>query len=159
MGTDVIALADAKVWLSVDDTYNDNDISRLINTAVAWIEQYTCYRLYPRDEVINTTSCKTYIPYYPINTTNILNFDGSPYVSANLYTYVPQNLSLLVNCPSMSTIQLNTGYADPTQIPQPLIDGALKLITYLYENRDSYGTVLPIDIQLLVNSYRRSPTI
>jgi hypothetical protein len=165
-GTSVISLASAKVWLSVDDTYNDADITRLINTAVAWIEQYTCYRLYPRDEVVqvytsynNCGGSTTYIPYFPINTKSINNFDGTPYTTAYPYVFTNTALSLVVQCPPYSSVLLNTGYTDPADIPQPLIDGALKLITYLYENRDSYGSVLPIDIQLLVNQYRRSPLI
>lgn len=156
---DVIPLADAKRWLNVDDTYNDPDITRLISTAVAWIEKYTSYRLYPRDEVVYTTNCVTYVPYFPINTKSINNFDGTPYVTADLYVYTFTPLSMVVNCPKLSTILLNTGYTDPAQVPAPFIDACLKLITYLYENRDAYSTTLPLDIQVLINPYRRSPVI
>lgn len=155
---DVISLSDAKAWLIVEDNASDTQITRLIKSAVAWIEQYTCYRLYPRDEEFITYGCRTELPYYPINSKSIKLQDGSTY-EATTETYRYAALQLIVSCPAQSTILLNTGYSEVDQIPPPLIEGCYKLITYLYENRDAYGTVLPLDIQILINQYRRSATI
>lgn len=152
---DVISLQNAKDWLIVQDSADNAAITRLIKSAVAWIEQYTCYRLYPRDETFTTVCYKTELPYYPINSKSVKLADGTTFDA----TYTTRSLTLLVTCPEQSVISLNTGYDDPTGIPPPLIEGAYKLITYLYENRDAYSTTLPLDIQILVNQFRRSPTI
>jgi hypothetical protein len=152
---DVISLQNARDWLVVDDNFDDTIITRLINSAVSWVEQYTCYRLYARDETFITTSCKTSLPYFPINSKSIKLKDDTDYTATN-NTYFYAALSLIVDCPIQSTIMLNTGYTDPTQIPSPLLEACYKLITYLYENRDAYGTQLPIDIQILINQFRRS---
>lgn len=146
-----------KEVLSVDlgDTWNDNNITRCINTAVQWVEQYTDYRLYQRIEVINAIGCEINIVTYPILITGVVDEDNEPvtdYKTRNL----PLSITLYV--PNQSVITANVGYANPTDIPQPLISAAEKLIVYLFENKDAYSNTLPIDIQLLINQYRRSPT-
>lgn len=152
----IITLEDAKaelVMTGIDD--RDAEIERLIKTAIAMVEQYTCYRLYERTEVFNTIGCHTSLPYYPIEIDDVINADGNDVT----YTQKNQSLSILISCPAQSVIGATVGYDDVTNIPQPLISAAYKIITYLFENKDAYEVGLPIDIQLMLNPYRRSATI
>ena len=77
--TSVISVQYAKDWLVVDDSFDDTAITRLINSAVAWVEQYTCYRLWARDETFITARCKTDYPYFPINSKSIVLKDETVY--------------------------------------------------------------------------------
>jgi hypothetical protein len=146
-----------KEVLSVDlsDTWRDNDITRCIKTSVAWVERYTDYALYERDVTINAVGCKTEIATYPIVITGVVNEDDAPVVDYKTRT---QPLSITLYVPDQSVISATIGYDDVTDIPQPLISAAEKLIVYLFEQKDSYSVSLPIDIQILINEYRRSPT-
>lgn len=157
---DVITLDQAKVYLVMEGINDrDDEIERLIKTAIAWIERYTCYRLYPRDEEVITTSYKTEINYFPINSKSIKLENGSDYTPIDFVTYKNGSLALFVHCPLQSTILLNTGYEEVEDIPEPLISAAYKIITYLFENKDAYSVNFPVDIQLLINQYRRSASI
>lgn len=154
---DVITLAEAKKELVVDADYTDRDteITRLIKTAISWVEQYTCYRLWQRTEVFNAIGCHTDLPYYPITIDSVKDSDDED------VTYTQKNgaLSIVVSCPAQSVINATVGFSDVTDIPQPLVSASYKLITYLFENKDTYSVDLPIDIQLMLNQYRRSATI
>lgn len=155
--TDVISVQQAKDWLQVDFPDEDPAILRLINSAVQWVEKYTYHYLYARTITKYTRSCQTGFPEYPINSFSVtdktdtpLDPQPTPYYGATK-TYV--------TCPVQSKVVLQVGYSTLNAIPSPLVEAVYKLITYLYENRDAYGTTLPIDVQLLINQYRRSPTL
>lgn len=151
---DVISVEQAKAYLRVDFDTDDDLITSLIQTSVAWVEQYTCYRLFERVELFIAYNCKTGLPYYPIEVTSV-EYDGDE------QDIVTKNrpLELVVECKKDSVITATVGYSDVADIPAPLLTACYKLITYLYENRDAYGATLPVDVQLLINQYRRSATI
>jgi len=153
---DVITLEQAKAELVMTGISDrDAEITRLIQTAIGWVEQYTCYRLYERVETFIAYGCETVLPYYPI-TIDGVDHDGSAYANYK-EKFLP--LGLRIICPSQSTITATVGYSDVGEIPAPLIEAAYKLITYLFENKDVYSVQLPVDVQILINQYRRSPTI
>lgn len=155
---DVISLDDAKDHLVVDltDIYYDKQITGLIKTAIALVEQYTGYRLYERDETINMLSYCENITTYPITINNVIQNEIE-----QLYIVRFSSLSINVECQSWcnSIINVTVGYSDPTLIPHPLISASYKMITYLFENKDAYSTTLPMDVQLMINQFRRSASI
>lgn len=179
--TDVISLASAKGWLNIDyaDSITDTQVTRLINTAVAWVENNTCHLLYQRPEVITVINGNYYNPanafppldsagwrfggirhaskgtsvyIYPFTVTSVQDGSGN---DINYQSYL-NALKTIFQAPYGSVITLNAGYANSDYIPSALIDACYKLITYLYENRDMYAVSYPTDIQFLINQYRRA---
>lgn len=141
---DVISLEEAKADLVVDYPDKDNDIKRYIATAVAMVENYTGYMLYERETVYNVPYCGYVEVYnYPLTLP-----DGFKSISRSLSTVVYGD----------NSVTATVGYSSKEAIPSPLIDAAMKIVTYLFENRDIYTAGLPIDVQLLLNPYRRSAT-
>ena len=153
---DVISLEEAKAEL-VMTGINDRDaeIERLIKTSIEWVEQYTSYRLYERTETFIAYCSVTELPYYPIEVDSIA-YKGVAYAN---YTTLQLPLSLKVYTPSQSVITSTVGYANRLDIPEPLVSACYKIITYLFENKDAYSVGLPIDVQILLNQWRRSATI
>lgn len=148
---DVITLEEAKQALVVDFPDQNDFITRLIQTAVARVEQYTCYALYERDvEITSNCNRDNSLSTFPIEITGVTN-DGSE----TEYKVRKGALKTYVECRPYSTISATIGYSDRNEIPAPLIDACYKIITYLYQNRDAYASQLPNDIQLLLNQYRR----
>lgn len=176
----VITLTQAKNWLIVEDSVDDADIERLIKTAVAWVETYTCYRFYQRTEVaysfqapgfnpanyfpptgagewngpngIRVTPAYVSVYSYPVTITSVKDQNAAD----AYYTTAYNPLKLLIYAPINCVITMQTGYADPASAPAPLLEACYKLITYLYNNRDMYPTSLPTDLQMLLNQYRRA---
>ncbi len=183
---DIVSLASAKSWLNVDDVDVSQDaaITRLIMSAVDWVEKLTSWRFYQRTEIIYNRQQANYVPanYFPVYGTGF--WPGSPGIrwtpkglSIYLYpftvvsvqdlfsppadvTYTLQRntLKMLLHAAPNSMITLQTGFDIPgiAGIPPPLIDACYKLITYLFENRDMYNVQFPTDIQMLINPYRRA---
>ena len=145
---DVISLDGAKEYLRVDYDDQDNVITRNIKTAVSLIEEYTNVFLYEREKQYAVIGyCGIEIFDYPITIT-----DSSLKKKQNV-------LSITVFDKIGNSVAATVGYSDVDDIPANLIDACYKLITYLYENRDSYTATLPADVQLLVNQFRRNATI
>lgn len=145
---DVISLDEAKEYLRVDYDDQNNVITRNIKTAVSLIEEYTNIFLYEREKQYTVTgNCGIEIFDYPIELA-----DSSLKVKQNV-------LSLTVFDKQGNSVLATVGYSTIDYIPANLIDACYKLITYLYENRDAYTATLPVDVQLLVNQFRRNPTI
>lgn len=144
---DVISLADAKVFLVVDFPDKDSEITRHIKSAVSIVERYTCYNLYERpiDYTIGRFG-STEVYDYPVS------FPAGTKTESRV-------LSVIIKGSANSVVSATTGYTDVTEIPENLIDACYKIITYLFENKDIYQASLPGDIQLMINQYRRSPTI
>lgn len=161
---DVISVDQAKNWLEVDFPDKDADIERLIKSAIAWVEKYTCHLLFQREVTIPVTSSRTAIAFWPIdaNTLEMKDAKGNTITTmvsyGTLKTYVCYG-AFKSYAPGTNVITATMGYENVNDIPPPLIEAAYKLIVYLYENHSAYSSTLPVDIQLLINPYRRSATI
>lgn len=142
---DVISLADAKDSLVVDYPDKDAEITRHIKSAVALVEQYTDVYLYERPRTYALLGCSLEIYDSP------LTFTGTVPTKTK-----QQALSIIVYGKSGDTYNANIGYSNVDDIPQNLIDACYKIITYLFENKDAYSVSLPMDVQMLVNQFRRS---
>ena len=66
---DVIPLADAKIYLRVDDTLtqDDNSITRMINGALGYIERVTNILVYDRTKTFLAVDGEVWVYDYPIN--------------------------------------------------------------------------------------------
>lgn len=143
---DVISLQSAKDYLRVDYSEDDAIITRLIKASVSRIEQYTNYKLYQREVAYNMYGCELEIYDFPITLDTTLK--------------TRQNvLSVSVFGREGDVINASVGYSVVADVPEDLLTACYKLITYLYENRDTYPVTLPADVQMLINMYRRSPSI
>lgn len=147
---DVITLQEAKNNLRVDFDDDDTLISRLIATSVGWVERYTCHKLWQRSETKISDGCPIEVYDYPVAVDSVEK-DGNP------VNYTTENRSdrLIIKAPKDAVVVLSVGYGTVESIPSPLLDACYKIITYLYENRDAYGLGIPVDIQGLINQYRR----
>lgn len=181
---DVISLEDAKQFLRVDFSDDDDLITSLIYAAVGLVEQKTSYRLYRRNEVIYQTGKYTYTAFqYPINAVSIINQDSADttvytpklfYESLRTvicyyngfwywdswqefftnYTYTIHNS----NCVTF-ILTLDVGYANTADIPTDLITAIKQIIVFTYENRDVTTLDLPNNILMLLTNYIRFATI
>jgi hypothetical protein len=145
---DIIPLADAKVYLRIDDTLTEDDaqITRMIKGALSYIERTTNVMLYARDVIYNVSDNAVKVYDYPINSevANVLDSEVK-----SLYTnYTSEE----------STITLNVGYVDVADVPQELIEVAYVLIKNMYYEKENNKTILDsIDslTELTLSNYKR----
>lgn len=141
----LITLSEAKAWLNVNETFTADDtlIQGCIDSAEQWVSKYTNHVLGQSELVI---SKYTEIYDYPV------------VVDSATGDYNLETCSLkTVVCPERGVdVTVTVGYSDLSDVPAPLVTGAKKFITYLYENRDIYPAELPFDVQILINQYRRN---
>lgn len=143
----VITLPQAKEFLVVDFNDRDTEITRHIKSAISYVEKYTNIMLYQRAKSYTMTGCS-------------LEIYDAPITFSNTELKKQQNvLSVTVFGKASDVVAATVGYSSVDDMPPELIEAAYKLLTYLFENKDIYSVGLPIDIQLLLNPLRRSPTI
>lgn len=143
---DVISLDRAKVYLRLDECFNedDNEIISMINAACRYIEKRTNHLLYSR-EVTYNGSCQVKVYDYPINS---IITDPAPFVC---------HFSTFSIFPDVKTVDLNVGYDLPNLVPDDLIQSALQMIkVWYYESeKQTNSTLIPESIKQSVDVYRR----
>ena len=147
---DVIPLADAKVYLRIDDdlTEDDNQITRMIRASLSYIENYTNYILFARDKEYRLIDGCVRVYDFPINSEVTLELESE---NKTLYT----NYSLGY---TNDLITLNVGYVDPAEIPQDLIEVAYEIIELMYyekETNKSQLNSLSSLSHMTLNQYKR----
>lgn len=169
---DVLSLAEAKDYLSIDFPDYDNIITSAIHGMVSLVEQMTNYRLYQRDEVIQVGTSKYDAFQFPINSIiSVVDNNGYAAVykleklplrwtftfkNAIQYFYAnefPEFIGPAVI--DLNTITLDVGYTDKTKIPVELITAVKLLVTEVVENRTPSKQQMPNDISLLLAPYMR----
>ncbi|HEY4756066.1 MAG TPA: head-tail connector protein [Ignavibacteriaceae bacterium] len=149
---DVISLEQAKTFLVVE--FNDHDalITRLIKSAVSWVEKRTGYILYKRDKNEYVRD-RERLFYYPL---------GLKTGSNTGVELIEGKLSYTVNITSGDnprSIVLEIGYDDSASIPNELITACERLITYWYDQRELENQIIPSDVNMLINDWIRDKTI
>ena len=139
---DVITLADAKLYLRVDDTLTDDDaqITRMINTALSFVENATRIYVYARNKTYKMVDGFVRVYDYPIN--SMVSVDGDVAVTDDDMSN--EQKTLYKNyCYGSETIDLilEVGYTLPSNVPQPLIDVALEMIDIMYYGNETGKTV------------------
>jgi len=141
---DVITLAEAKVYLRVDDTLteDDNQIIRMINSALKYVEDVTNVMMFARNKSYRLIDGSIRIYDAPINSE----------VTTDL---VVENKTLYTNYQLGSgngLIELNVGYVTATDIPPDLISVAEELIDIFYyakETGKGLASLSPLAMDIL----------
>jgi len=147
---DIIPLADAKVYLRIDDTLTEDDaqITRMIKGALSFVETWTNHILYARDKEYRLINGCVSVYDYPINSE----------VTADLES---ENKTLYTNYTLGTTndlITLNVGYVNVADVPQELIEVAFEIIELMYyekETNKSHLNNLDSLSTIILNQYKR----
>jgi len=150
---DIIPLADAKVYLRIDDTLTDDDaqITRMIKGALSFVERSTNVMLFAREKTYRFINGVVSVYDSPINSITTPTDDLTS-ETKTLYT----NYCYSVGDNSLLT--LNVGYADLTDIPQELIEVAYEVIELMYyekQTNKSHLDSLSSLSTMILNNYKR----
>ena len=146
---DVITLAEAKVYLRVDNdlTEDDTQITRMINSALKYVEDVTNVMMFARNKSYRLIDGCVSVYDAPINSE----------VTADL---VVENKTLYTNYQfgtENGLIELNVGYVTATDIPQELISVAFELIDIFYyakETGKGIAALSPLAMDILNRNKR-----
>ena len=130
--TDIISLSEAKNYLRVDDTLteDDNSITRMINAALRYVENYTDILVFNRDVTYLVKEGVLQLYQYPINT-DLDTLTDYTYQRKSKYTNICADNTDTVD------LTLNMGYTDTTDVPQELLEVAFEMIDlYYYGEKD-----------------------
>lgn len=148
---DVLPLAEAKLYLRIDDTQNETDaeITSMIRSAFSYVERRTNVMLYDRDKryLVEKGCVKVYD--YPINSIQ------------NGVTATTQEKSLYTNYTVDSTldkITLNVGYTDKADVPTDFIDLVKVMVDVMYYEKDKgkdFKDALPLWAKEILETNKR----
>lgn len=127
---DIITLSEAKVYLRIDDTLteDDNQILRMINSSLSYVEKYTNVYLRPTTKEYFFSNGLALVYDYPINT-----------VSLDFERQEKQQYSILTS--SSNKVSLNIGFTDVADVPSSLIDVAYEILDILYYQHETGKSV------------------
>jgi len=129
----VLSLETAKNYLRIDDTLttDDADITRMINSALSFIEDYTNVIVYARSKEYLFQNSEVRVYDHPINSLTTPT------------DAVKERKSLYSNYKATSStdevLTLNVGHALPADVPSGLIDVALEMVDISYYGQKEDG--------------------
>lgn len=143
---DVLPLARVLNYLRVDPDLedDDNEIISMINGACRFVEKRTNHLFYARD-VIYTNQLNLKVYDYPIN--DIVSPTDPIVIHFSTYDVFPNE----------TTVTLNVGYEDPTDVPDELLQACLQMIkVWYYESEKQVNTTLiPESVMQAIDVNRR----
>ena len=147
---DVITLQTAKDYLGVDDTARDPEITRMINSACLYIENYT--------RVIIAARAETY--YFDNNgCVRVYDFPINSLTSPANAVRTRRGTYSFYSTPTTSETELvlNIGYVTPSDVPSTIVDAALQIIgVWFYGSEKQNNTgVMPMNINQLLDQHKR----
>lgn len=142
--TDVISLEDAKDYLGIDDTSRDTEITRMITSALKYLEKRTNIIMGVKDkEYILTNGCVR-VYDYPINT-----------LDSSLDSTVTRKKKSLYSIYSDSdldndTITLNVG---SSEVDSDLVEAGYMVLEHFFEEGER--TAIPKAVEDIIGTHRR----
>lgn len=157
----VVSLAQAKMWLRLDEDYDYEDglITALIKSAVNQVEQYTLQVLWQRilTEITDRTGSLKIYNYPVIFVEDVVDKDlvavDFEIEESQWYT------SVITNQPGFNKVTYVAGYGwdyeGGSYVPDDIETAIKQLITYYYENRDNPKEDMPKIVTYILAPYRR----
>ena len=157
----VVSLAQAKMWLRLDEDYDYEDglITALIKSAVNQVEQYTLQVLWQRTitEITDKSGSLKIYNYPVISVEDVVDKDvvavDFEIEESQWYT------SVITNQLGFNKVTYvagyDWGYDGGSDVPDDIETAIKEMITYLYENRDNPKEEMPKVVQYLLAPYRR----
>ncbi len=150
--TDIISLAQAKIYLRIDDTQNETDaeITSMINGALKFIEKQTNHIMFAREFVYQVDSCINIYDHPIISITTPSDADDYERTDKSTYSIFDINTEA-------TSITMQIGYAELADVPEDLIQSAYQILkVWYYEaEKQSNSTMLPMSVKEVIDSNRR----
>ena len=149
--TDILPLDEAKSYLRVDHTDSDAEITRMISTALRYIEEQTGYILEDTAKTYRLEDGLARVYDHPINTL-------PDALDSTVTVYERDAYSIYEDTDGANEeIELNVGYVDPLDVPDWIKDVALEMIDYWYYKNDGRTSMTMIGdgAKEVINTFKR----
>lgn len=167
--TDVLSLADAKLWLRVDTATEDDLITSLIGVAVERVQNYTGYYLQQVSGTFKMDAFRSgYLPAGPLVSVTSVTYtpNATPIAFTDYYTglegrspYIYFDSPPALDTDNIYPVTINATVGDDTP-PAPLVHAVRLLLSHYYDVRETVviGTTvsgtIPEGIKALMSEYR-----
>ncbi len=144
----VIPLADAKQYLRIDDTVSDDEITRMIGSALKYLEDRTNVLVFSRTKTYYYLNSRVNVYDGPI--TAVTPTDGFDRKDYPIY-------STFISTDGSQTIELTVGHVNPTDVPTDIIEAAYEMLDYwFYKNDGTVSmTLIPESVQAVIDVNKR----
>lgn len=147
--TDVISLADAKAYLGIDDTSRDAEITRMIKSALVFVEQHSNHIMQSVNKKYYYLDDVARVYDYPITAVVFPSPDTTTaYTYAGYSEYVDSNTS-------NTYIELTVGYASASDIPAPLVEAGYMILEHLFNQKETGNSQIPMAALQMIAAHKR----
>lgn len=143
--SDIIPLAEAKDYLSLDDNSRDQEVTRMIKSAISWFEKRTNHILVSRDGVYNLNEGCVRVYDYPIGVVP----DGFTQTAKSTYSIIVSD-----SLSEEETVTIPLGYEELDDIPEDLVEGCYLMLKFLFYEQEGNGKI-PLAVQEIADHYKR----
>lgn len=137
---DVISLTEAKTYLGVDDTSRDAEITRMISSAINFIEKRTNHILVEKTKTYIFRNGCVRVYDYPITSTN-----GTAEVK-NGYSVYTDTVA--------DDIDLTLGYTAIEDVPSELVEACYMMLKFFFFEQEGTGNI-PFVVNEIIEANKR----
>ncbi len=137
---DVISLTEAKTYLGVDDTSRDAEITRMISSAINFIEKRTNHILVEKTKTYIFRNGCVRVYDYPITST-----DGTAEVK-NGYSVYTDTVA--------DDIDLTLGYTAIEDVPSELVEACYMMLKFFFFEQEGTGNI-PFVVNEIIEANKR----
>ena len=168
-----VTLSEAKLWLKVDYSTDDDLITSLIQAAREMVEDHTNRKLmpqtvtekfngFPTDNIILSASVLSAVTsiQYTDEDGDTQTLSSAKYIVQD-YAMPPQiSIAYGETWPTTRqeadtvTVVYTVGYADADSVPEAIKNAIKMLVAYMYENREDKVKNLPTRVETILWPYR-----
>lgn len=141
---EIIPLTDAKDYLALDDTSRDSEVTRMIKSAVSWVQKRTQHILVDETKTYALEDGCTRVYDFPIGT-----------VPTGFNETVKDSYSVVfADDLSAEMVDLPIGYATIEDVPEDLIEACYLMLKFFFHEQEGNGK-LPLVAEEIANEYKR----
>lgn len=140
---EVIPLIEAKDYLGLDDDSRDGEVTRMIKSAIRWVEKRTNHILVARTKTYDLENgCARIYDY--------------PYTLPANFTQELKSAYAIVTSDDEETesIELALGYDTLVEIPDDLVECAYLILKFFFYEQEGNGRI-PLAAEEIVDYYKR----
>lgn len=139
---DVISLAGAKTYLGVDDTSRDAEITRMISSAINFIEKRTNHILIEKTKTyIFRNGCVRVYDYPIVSTTNTTS-TNTVYNGYSVYSDTVDDIDFVL------------GYTALEDVPSELVEACYMMLKFFFFEQEGTGNI-PMAVQDIIDANKR----
>ncbi len=143
--SDIITLEEAKDYLALDDTSRDNEVLRMVKSAISWVQKRTDHVLVSKSKAYDLDEGCVRVYDFPI---------GAVPTGFNETVKSTYSVIFADDWDAHESVTLPVGYANFDDVPEDLVEACYLMLKFFFYEQEGSGKI-PLSVLEIADHYKR----